>query len=454
MTENESINEAEQQYIKMTQTPIPKLIISLGIPTTVSMLVTSIYNLADTFFVSQISTSASGATGIVFSLMAIFQAIGFMFGHGAGSIISRKLGAKDVDDAIKFASTSFFLSLISGIIIAIAGLLFCNPLMKFLGSTDTILPYAVSYGTFILLAAPAMTSSCVLNNILRYEGRAFLAMIGLVSGGIINIILDPLLIFGCGIGIAGAGMATAISQYISMIILLSMFLLGKTECRIGIRYFTRNSGDVSEIIKTGFPSLIRQGLSSIATMMLNQNAAVYGDAAIAAMSIVNRICYIIFCVGLGIGQGFQPVAGFNYGAKKYSRVKKGFFFTLFFGTATLAAFAFAGLGVSEWIIGAFRDDADVIEIGTFALRAQCIAIFFVPVCVCGNMLFQSTGFYVRAGILSALRNGLCFMPLIIVLPMIIGVRGIQLAQPIADVLSALITIPFVIIFFKNLPKDA
>lgn len=442
-----------RQYIKMTRTSVPKLIITLGMPTTISMLVTSFYNIADTYFVSQISTSASGATGIVFGLMAIFQAAGFMFGHGSGSIISRKLGEKDREGAIKFASTGFFLALSFGIIIAVAGWIFCTPLMRLLGSTDTIMPYAIEYSTFVLLAAPAMTSGCVLNNILRYEGRALFAMVGLVSGAVINIILDPILIFGCKIGIAGAGIATAVAQYISMTILLVMFLTGRTQCIIGIRYFTKKISDVILIIKTGFPSFIRQGFSSIATMMVNQSAATYGDAAIAAMSIVGRICYMIFCVGLGIGQGFQPVAGFNYGAKKYSRVRKGFLFALFFGTAVLSVFAIAGLIASGQIIHVFREDTEVIRIGTYALKRQCIALIFVPVCICGNMLFQSTGMSIRAGFLSALRNGICFIPLILILPEFIGVKGIQLAQPIADMLSSAISIPFIVQFFKKLPTD-
>lgn len=446
--------QEEQQYIKMTQTPVSRLVITLGIPTTITMLVTSFYNLADTFFVSRINTSASGATGIVFGLMAIFQAVGFMFGHGSGSIISRYLGAKDRDSATKYASTSFFLALFSGIIMGVAGLIFCRTLMILLGSTDTILPYAMAYGKFVLFAAPAMTAGCVLNNILRYEGRAALAMIGLVSGAAINIVLDPILIFAFNMGTAGAGLATAASQYISMFILLGIFLTGRTQCEIGITYFSRGISDSLLIIKTGIPSLIRQGLTSVAAMMLNRSAAVHGgDAAIAAMSIVSRISYMIFCVGLGIGQGYQPVAGFNYGAGKYSRVKKGLIFTLFFGTATLSVFSICGLVASEWIIGAFRDDADVIQIGTFALYAQCIALIFVPTCVCGNMLFQSTGMYVRAGILSALRNGICFIPLIVILPEIIGITGIQLAQPIADVVSAAVTVPFLIVFFRKLPQD-
>ena len=226
-------DSAQIQYDKMTKTPINKLVLQLGLPTTVSMLVTSVYNMADTFFVSQLGTSVSGATGVVFALMAIINAFGFMFGHGAGSNISRKLGAHDIKSARKFASTSFFLSLLCGTLICILGFLFHSPFMRLLGSTDSILPHAIEYSTWILIAAPAMASSCVMNNILRYEGKAFFAMLGLASGGILNIFGDMFLIFVLKLGVRGAGISTAVSQYISMAILISPFLRGKVQSQFG-----------------------------------------------------------------------------------------------------------------------------------------------------------------------------------------------------------------------------
>ncbi len=440
-------------YEKMTQMPVQKLILSLSVPTTVSMLVTNIYNVADTYFVSSLGTSASGATGIVFALMAIIQAFGFMLGHGAGSNISRKLGAKHVEEARIFASTSLFLALFCGFMIMTLGLIFCNPLMRLLGSTDTILPYARDYAVFILIAAPAMATSCVMNNILRYEGKAFFAMIGLTSGGIINIFGDMLLIFGCHMGIRGAGLATAISQYISAIILLIPFLTGKTQSKFSIRYFAHDIYVIKNIIFVGFPSMMRQGLQSISVMVLNQQAAIYGDAAIAAMSIVSRVINFLFCVGLGIGQGFQPVCAFNYGAGLYTRVKKGVSFALGFGTCFLGIFAVVGLINASEIIAWFRDDPQVIAIGVLALQAQCASLFVVPMSVCGNMLFQSVGKGGTATFLASLRGGICFIPLVLLLPSWIGIMGIQLAQPIADLISALITLPFVVLFLRALPKD-
>lgn len=445
--------EQQSQYDRMTKQPVQKLILQLGLPTTVSMLVTSLYNMADTYFVGTLGTSASGATGIVFGLMAILQAFGFMFGHGAGSIISRKLGAQDLKGARKYSATSFYLALISGTVGLVLGLVFITPLMRLLGSTETILPYAKDYAFYILLAAPAMVVSCVMNNILRYEGRAFFAMIGLTSGGFINIFLDACFIRVLHMGIGGAGLATAISQYISFGILLSMFLRKKTQTNFLPSDIDFSWNTITEIVTTGLPSLARQGLSSVSSMVLNHTAGIYGDAAIAAMSIVNRITMFLFSVGLGIGQGFQPVAGFNYGAGKYSRVKKGFFFTWWFGTLTLGIFALAGFVGTPVVVSWFRDDAEVITLGIPAMRAQCIALFFVPFSVCNNMMFQSIGYKKNATFLSTLRNGVCFIPLVLLLQILMGMTGVQLAQAVADVMAFLICIPFTVSFFKKLPAD-
>ncbi len=442
-----------KEYKKMTETPVPKLVIMLGIPTTISMLVTNFYNMADTYFVSQLGTSASGAVGVVFGLMAIIQAIGFMFGHGAGSIISRKLGEKDHESASRFASTSFFCSLFAGILLGAGGLVLLEPLMRLLGSTDTILPYAKTYGMFILLSAPVMAASFVMNNILRYEGKAALAMIGLTAGGILNIFGDWMLIFKLDMGVAGAGLSTAISQVISFCILLSVFLTGRTASKLSIHMFSIDWKDICAIMKTGFPSLIRQGLSSVATMMLNSQAGIYGDAAVAAMAIVNRICFLIYSVGLGIGQGFQPVAAFNYGAKKFTRVRKSFFFTWFAGEISLGCAAVIGFFVSAFLVGFFRNDPEVIAIGTFALRAQLVALFFQPLSICSNMLFQSIGKSGTASFLAALRSGLLFIPSILILPMVMGLTGVEIAQTAADILSFFISLPFVVSFFRKLPKQ-
>ena len=439
----------------MTCTPVSRLVLSLAVPTTVSMLVTNIYNLVDTWFVGRLGTSASGATGVVFALMTIIQAVGFMFGHGAGSNISRLLGARHVERARTFSATSFYLCIGLGVGITVLGLLFLDPLCLLLGSTETILPYARTYAAFILLAAPGMASSCVMNNILRYEGHASFAMIGLTLGAVVNIALDALLMLGFGMGIEGAALATMLSQYLSWAVLLSMFVRGKTQSSFAPRYFTRSAGDVVNILFTGMPSMVRQSLNSVATMVLNSLAGGWGDAAVAAMGIVVRITSFLFSVGLGIWQGFQPVSSFNYGAKLYSRVRDAFRFTLVFCAGLLAVFELVGIVFAPQLVATFRDDPEVIAIGTVALRAYCATLFTLSLSACGgNMLFQSIGLAGRATFLACLRSGVVYLPVLLAGWKAFGLLGIQIAQPVTDVIAMLITIPFVVQFFRTLPPDA
>lgn len=446
------MNDSEKQFKKMTETPISSLIIKLAVPTILSMLITSIYNLADTYFVGQLSTSASGAVGVVSSLMAIIQAFGFMFGHGCGSVASRLLGNKDQKGATRFLSSAFFLALLVGTLIAVFGLAFLEPFMNFLGSTPTILPHAKAYAKYILLAAPIMMSSVVLNNLLRYEGKAVLSMVGLISGGIINIVLDAWLVLGVGMGTAGAGLATAISQLISFILLLSVFVMGKTTSKISIRAVSRSFGDYLKIFTTGMPSFGRQGLASIAGMLLNIAAKNWGDPCVAAMSIISRIFLFLMAIMLGIGQGFQPVSAFNYGAKKFGRVRKAALFTTaasFFSTCFFGGFC---LIFAENFIKLFRDDPLVTEIALPAFRYQTVAMIFQSVIVVSNMLFQSVGKSARATFLSLCRQGIYFIPLILFLPSEMGIFGLQLCQPLADALTFLTCLPFYIAFLHELKK--
>lgn len=438
----------------MTETPVNRLIVSLAIPTVISMLITTVYNVTDTYFVSKISVSASGATGIIFSLMGIIQAFGFMYGQGAGSLVSRRLGAKEIDEARKYCSTAIFFALGTGLMILALGLIFLSPLMRLLGSTDTILPYAKIYGTYILISAPAMITSCVMNNILRYEGMAKMAMIGLATGGVLNIILDPLLIFTFNMDIAGAGMATAVSQYISTFLLLSVFLLKKCQTRISLKYVCIKPKFVWEIISTGTPALARQGLNSVSVMILNIVAKPYGDACIAAMSVVAKISMMIFSVCVGIGQGFQPVAGFNYGSKLYERVRQGVKFLWRFGTLIVSIMAVIVFIFAPQLVAMFRDEAEVVAIGSMALRFQCVAQFFAPTVMTANMTFQSIGKAGKAFFISCCQNGLFFIPLLLILSRLIGVTGIEIAQPIGYVLSAFVSAPMLLRFLKEIKKMA
>ena len=448
--QNQHEDQTRQQYIRTTQTPIGKLIGTLAIPTIISMLVTNIYNTADTYFVSRLGTSASGAVGIVFAFMTFYQAIGFMCGHGAGSFVARFLGAKSPDKAKMFAASTFFLSSLLGTLLSLAFYLNLNRVLYFLGSTKTILPYARQYAVWILIAGPFLSASCTLNNLLRYEGRAMYAMIGLTTGGILNMIGDPILMFGFGMGVSGAGLSTCLSQIISFLILLSMFCIHITVTDVSPRRISTELSTYWEIMKVGSPSLLRQGLNAASTILLNQQAKVYGDPAIAAMSIVGRMSFFIGACAIGTGQGMQPVISFNYGARKYKRVRESFHFTVKMAAALLSVFAFVCMIFARPIITWFRDDPEVIEIGTVALRWACVSALFQPLSVPINMMFQSIGKSGRALFLSALRTGLCFVPLIEVLPLYLGLTGIEIAQPISDITAAMISVPFAVSFLRQL----
>ena len=446
------LERSRLQFEKMTQTPVPKLILGLAAPTILSMLITSIYNLADTFFVGQLSTSASGAVGVVSSLMAIIQALGFMLGHGAGGIISRSLGSQDTHAATKFASTSFFTALTFGAVLAVLGLAALPDFMMLLGSTDTILPHACAYARPILIAAPLMISSLVMNNILRYEGKASFAMIGLVTGGVLNIALDPLFMFVFGLGTAGAGIATALSQSISFCILLSMFLRGKTVSQFRLSAVTREARDFGRILLGGAPSFGRQGLNSIGGMLLNLAARSYGDAAVAGMSIVSRIFMFIISVAIGVGQGLQPVASFNYGARKYRRVRQAAIFTIEAAFCMLVVLVGLCWVNGDVLIRLFRDDPAVTAVALPAFHYQCLAMLLHPIIVVANMTFQSVGASGRATFLACCRQGVFFIPLILILPRTHGLFGVEICQPIADVLTFLVSLPFLLTFLQQLGR--
>ena len=443
----------EERYTMMIETPVNKLIPKLAVPTIISMLVTSIYNMADTFFVSQISTSASAAVGIVFSIMAMIQALGFTLGMGSGNCISRTLGSRDDEKAERIAATGFFTSLIVGLILTVGGITFLDPLVRFLGATDTIAPYAKDYAFYILLAAPVMMGSFVLNNLLRAQGYAVYAMIGITTGGILHMILDPILIFGFDLGIAGAALATALSQCISFGILLFQTATREGCIRIKISKFTPAPSMYGPILHAGVPSLCRQGLASVATIVLNVAANPFGDAAIAAMSIVSRYMMFINSALIGFGQGFQPVGGYNYGAKRFDRVLESFWFCLKVAVillTTLGAISFIG---AEQILTMFRkDDLDVIAIGTIALRCQCVTMPLQAWIIMSNMLTQSIGYGFRASILSSGRQGICLIPPLLILPGIIGILGLQVSQAVSDVLTSLIAVVIMTSIIKELKE--
>lgn len=446
------IQTQQEKYIMMTETPIPRLVGKLAVPTIISMLITSFYNMADTFFVGRIGTSATAAVGVAFPIMAIMQAFGFFCGHGSGNSISRKLGAQKSKEAEELAATGFFGGLFCGILITVLGLLFLTPLSRILGSTETILPYTKEYLGIILLGAPFMTSQFVLNNQIRFQGNAFYAMIGVTTGAILNIILDPVFIFVFDMGIAGAALATVLSQFVSFVILwIGIHISGCIPIRL--RNLTLSKERLGEIFGGGFPSLCRQGLASIATMTLNIGANPYGDAAIAAMSVVGRISMFAGSALIGFGQGFQPVCGFNYGAKKYARVREAFYFCVKVSTVVLFGIAIIGFTLSGNLIGIFRDDPEVIRIGTLALRFQCLTFTLNGWIVFNNMMMQTIGKTFYASLLASARQGLFFIPAVLILPHFFGLLGIQSAQAAADVLTFILTTILYRIVMKELKKE-
>lgn len=439
------------KYEKMTETPVGRLTISLAVPTIISMLVSAIYNMADTYFVTKIGTSASGAVGVVFSIMTIIQAVGFTLGMGSGTWIGRLLGAQNEKEASKVAATGFYTALGFGFLLTVLGLLLLDPLMRVLGATETILPYARDYARYILLAAPVMSASFVMNNLLRFEGMARFAMIGITTGGILNMILDPVFIFGLNLGIAGAAIATALSQCVSFLLLLSCFLRKKTVVRLYPANVSKDIRTYFQIINNGLASFCRQGLASIANISLNLAAGVYGDPAIAAMSIVGKVMWVMFSVIVGFGQGYQPVLGFNYGARRFDRAKEAFFFMLKSCISIGCVFAAGGFIAAPFLIRHMIGyDEQAVEIGIFALRAQALLLPLIPVGVTCNMSYQSIGKSWTATFLSALRQGIFFLPAIFILPVLFGIRGIQFSQPAADLGTFLIGVPFAFRFYRFL----
>ncbi|MDR1328772.1 MAG: MATE family efflux transporter, partial [Oscillospiraceae bacterium] len=437
---------------KMINEPVERLILKLAVPTVMIMLVSAMYNTADTYFVGSLGTAATGAIGVSFSLMAIIQATGFFFGQGSGNFVSRALGAKRREDAEKMASTGFFLAFAFGCLIAIFGTIYIRPLALALGSTTTILPYAVDYLRFILLGAPFMVSSLALNNLLRFQGSAVFSMIGLVSGAALNIALDPLFIFVFDLGVAGAALATMISQLVGFILLLSGCFRGG-NVRISIKSFAPSAARCLELARGGTPSLLRQAMMSVSTIILNNSAKEFSDAVIAASSVVTRVVMLSGSVMLGLAQGFQPVCGFNYGAGRFDRVKRGFLFCVIASGALLAVVGAFCYIFAPNIIAFFRDDPDVIEIGRFSLRAQAFAMPLLSWIMLCNTTLQTTGQAVPASILSFARQGFFQIPLLLILVSLIGVRGIQLATPIGDLCTFLLSVPFGIAALRRMSAE-
>lgn len=437
------------KYTFLTQAPVHRVIGAMAIPTIISMLLTSMYNLVDTFFVGKINTQSTAAVGIVFSVMFFIQAFSFFFGNGSGNYISRQLGAQNTKDAEVMASTGLFYTLVFSLIVMLLGWIFLEPISILLGSTPTILPYTRQYLGISLLGTPFIMGTFCINNQMRFQGFTKYSVYGAISGSIINCLLDPVFIFGFSMGVSGAAVASVIGQISGFVIMLIM------SQKEGVIHYTHRRISfegrfVKEIIAGGTPSISRQGLASVSTIALNSVAGNYGDAAIAAMSIVTRISMFIFSVIVGLGQGFQPMCGFCYGAKLYDRVKEGFWFSTKIGTFFLLFWSVILIIFSGEVVSLFRDDPEVIAIGIPALRYQMIIFPACSFMMMANMMMQTCRKTIRANILAASRQGLFFIPLIFVLPYFYGLFGVEICQAVSDVISLIVTIPIVWTAFKEM----
>ena len=455
MNPNDDQRKLEERYRMMTQAPVRRLILKMAVPTIISMLVTSIYNLVDSFFVGHLSTEAVAGVGVAFAYMAFINACGFFFGHGSGNYISRALGARNAENAGKMAATGFVSPLILGTMAGMTAFAFSSSLSRALGATEQILPSANAYLRYIFLATPFMMSSLTMNNQLRLQGNARFGMIGIASGAILNIALDPLFIFVLDMGVSGASLATAVSQCFGWCVLL-WGTSREGNVHIRLRNFTPIWEYYQQIIRGGLPSLARQALAVVATICLNRMAVHYADpgneaSVVAAFSIVTRVMMMCFAVIIGLGQGFQPVCGYNYGAKLYHRVKESYLFCITLSTAVLIVLATLGYLFAPDVIALFRsEDPELIRVGSHAMRWQCIAFPLMGLSTTTNMLLQNINYTWQATFLSMCRQGICFLPAVFIAPWLWGLTGLEAAQAIADAMTFLISLPFAIQIIREL----
>jgi len=444
-------SEKNEKFVKMTTASVEKLVLSLAGPSIAIMMISAIYNIADTYFVSTLGTSQVAAVGIAFPLMAIIQAMGFFFGQGSGVYMARALGARDNEGASRMAATALISGFLFMGVIAIVIIIFLDPFITFLGATETIKPFAKEYFLYILIASPWMVAATVINQQLRFQGSAAIAMWGMLTGAILNIILDPVLIIWVGLGVKGAALATMLCQFISFLILFFYGTTRKGNIPMKFSHFSPTVDKYVEMFRGGIPSMLRQSLMSVATIIINNFARNYGDFAIAGISIASRISMFAHSAMLGFGQGFQPVCGFNYGAKLYSRVRKSYWFCVRFCTAGLAVIALILAIFAPQIIALFRkDDLDVIAIGARGLRFNCLGLPFMAGVVMSNMITQSMGKALQASIIATSRQGLILIPCLFIFGPLFGLFGIQMCAPLADIMSVVIVIPIMVRVLKDL----
>ena len=449
--EKERTEFQNERQRMMLETPVPSLVFKMALPTIVSMLVMSVYNMADTYFVSYLGTAATGAVGINLSLMSFIQMAGTALAMGANSFIARLLGQKRFADAESVLSVAFFTSVAIGLVTMVAGLLLLEPLVVFMGAKGEVIPYAIDYATYILLAAPFMMGVFVLNQCLRAEGAATLSMIGVVSGSLLNIALDPLFVTTFGLEVAGAAIATAISKFISFVILVAPYLRARTALRLRLGSFRLSREIATELVKMGFPTLARTGLTTLANVVTNNVASVFSDSALAAITVVNKIMTFVSSAVLGFGQGYQPVAGFNWGANRFDRVQRSFWFSAISSVASVSLLGVAAAIFAPQLMMIFTDyDQEMISIGALAIRTQCLAMPSVAWVIIVNMTYAGLGKAAGAAALSVVRQGVFFIPMVLLLPHLFGVYGLASVQGAADLLTLLMSVPLSVTILREI----
>lgn len=445
------MNSQSKKMELLGSTSIPKALLAMGIPTMIGMLVNAFYNLVDAYFVGGLGESQMGAISVVYPLGQVVVGLGLLFGNGAASYISRLLGRGDKKNADKVASTALYSSVSVGAVIIIISMVFLHPILKLLGATDSILPYAATYAGIYIVSCIFNVFNVTMNNIVTSEGAAKTTMCALLTGAVLNIALDPLFIYVFDLGVAGAAIATAISQVVSTCVYLTYIFRKKSVFHFRVKDCTYTKETMSEIFKIGIPTLVFQILTSVSISLINNAAGDYGDSAIAGMGVVTRLISMGSLSVFGFIKGFQPIAGYSYGAKKFDRLREAIKTSILWSTAFCVIFGVILALFPTAIVSRFtKGDAEMIRIGAASLRANGISIILFGFYTVYSSLFLALGKGREGFILGACRQGICFIPVILLLPMVWGLNGILYAQPIADVLSAVITVFMAIPLHKKL----
>ncbi len=441
----------DKKYQQMMFTPISKLILTMSVPTIMAQMVSVIYNMVDTFYVAKLGTSVTAAVGVCNSLQSIIQAVGYGIGMGAGSLIARSLGQKNTEHANVIAITAQLMAVTFGFLLVLLCFPNISKFMNILGATDTMMDYAIAYGSVILLAAPILCLSFVNNCVVRYEGYLALSIIGSSIGCILNMLMDPIFIFTMNLGVKGAAISTVVAETVSCSIMLTILLSGKTTIQLKLSNIAKETKTYLQIIKSGLPTIFRQMMGSFSSALLNNAAKPFGDSTVAAITVANKLYMLIRNIVLGVGQALQPIAGYCYGANDRKRVIKAFNFATIYGTTFCLT---AILVLTIWgtpIISLFqKDDPEIVRLGLQCMKYFCIVLPLLSFSTFANQLYQVLGFSKIASFLASLRQGICFAPIVIFLPKIIGIAGVQMAQAAADLLTFIITLPFMYFMYRHL----